>query len=70
MGFYMGVFNFFIVLPQIAIALGLGKLMQLIPGADSLYVVVAGGGAMLLAAALTLRVRLTEPCAALQGQVA
>ena len=70
MGFYMGVFNFFIVLPQIAIALGLGKLMQLIPGADSLYVVVAGGGAMLLAAALTLRVRTGEQDAALQGQPA
>ena len=56
MGFYMGVFNFFIVLPQIAISLGLGKLMSSLPNADSLYVVMAGGGAMVIAALLTLRV--------------
>jgi maltose/moltooligosaccharide transporter len=57
MGFYMGVFNFFIVLPQILIAVGLGSLLQQFPKVDSLQVVMAGGVAMLLAALLTLRVR-------------
>ena len=57
MGFYMGVFNFFIVLPQIVISLGLGKLLELMPQTNSLYVVVGGGAAMVLAAALTTRVR-------------
>jgi maltose/moltooligosaccharide transporter len=57
MGFYMGVFNFFIVLPQILIAVGLGSLLQQFPQVDSTQVLAAGGLSMLLAAALTLRVR-------------
>jgi maltose/moltooligosaccharide transporter len=60
MGFYMGVFNFFIVLPQITVALGLGEVLVHFPGVDSLYIVVAGGACMILAALLTLRVRSTE----------
>ena len=57
MGFYMGVFNFFIVLPQIVIALGLGQLIGLIPGATAVHVMFGGGLAMLVAAACTLRVK-------------
>lgn len=60
MGFYMGVFNFFIVLPQIAVALGLGELLVHIPRLDSLYIVLGGGLSMILAAALTLRVEATD----------
>ncbi len=60
MGFYMGVFNFFIVLPQIAVALGLGEVLVHFPALDSLYVVLGGGVAMILAAALTLRVQSAE----------
>ncbi|MDX6766438.1 MAG: MFS transporter [Candidatus Methylacidiphilales bacterium] len=60
MGFYMGVFNFFIVLPQITIALGLGKVLEHFPAIDSVYIVVAGGAAMALAALLTLRVKSDE----------
>jgi maltose/moltooligosaccharide transporter len=60
MGFYMGVFNFFIVLPQITVALGLGEILLHFPQIDSLWVVVGGGGCFLLAALLTLRVRTTE----------
>jgi len=60
MGFYMGVFNFFIVLPQITIALGLGEILAHFPGVDALYVVVGGGVSMILAAILTLRVHSTE----------
>lgn len=57
MGFYMGVFNFFIVLPQIVIAVGLGQVLRLLPGVGALEVLVGGGLAMLLAALLVLRVR-------------
>jgi maltose/moltooligosaccharide transporter len=64
MGFYMGVFNFFIVLPQITVALGLGEVLLHFPQIDSLWVVVGGGGCLLLAALLTLRVRSTEHTAA------
>jgi len=60
MGFYMGVFNFFIVLPQITIALGLGEVLAHFPQIDSLWVVVGGGVCFLLAALLTLRVRSGE----------
>ncbi|MBE2179489.1 MAG: MFS transporter [Chthoniobacterales bacterium] len=60
MGFYMGVFNFFIVLPQITVALGLGEVLAHFPGVDSLYVVMGGGACMILAALLTLRVQSTE----------
>jgi maltose/moltooligosaccharide transporter len=60
MGFYMGVFNFFIVLPQITIALGLGEVLAHFPSIDALYVVVGGGASMILAAVLTLRVRSAE----------
>jgi len=64
MGFYMGVFNFFIVLPQITVAFGLGELLSHVPGLDSLWVVVGGGACMVLAALLTLRVRSSEHVAA------
>ena len=65
MGFYMGVFNFFIVLPQITVALGLGEILLHFPQVDSLWVVVGGGGCFLLAAVLTLRVKTAETSAAI-----
>lgn len=58
MGVYMGVFNFFIVIPEIIQALTFGPLIRGVFGADNpnspLYVVMIGGCFMLLAAALTL----------------
>jgi len=60
MGFYMGVFNFFIVLPQITVALGLGEVLLHFPQVDSLWVVVGGGVCFLFAALLTLRVKASE----------
>jgi len=60
MGVYMGVFNFFIVIPEITQALTFGPLIRAIFGADnprsSLYVVLIGGCFMLLAALLVARV--------------
>ena len=56
-GVYMGVFNFFIVLPEIAAALGFGPMTRLLFGANNpqspLYVVMLGGLCFILAAILT-----------------
>src|SRR5260370_30745344 len=61
MGVYMGVFNFFIVIPEITQALTFGPLIRGVFGADNqnapLYMVIAGGGFMLLAALLVTRVQ-------------
>jgi maltose/moltooligosaccharide transporter len=58
MGIYMGVFNFFIVIPEIIQALTFGPIIRNVFGQDnpnsSLYVVIIGGAFMLLAAVLTL----------------
>lgn len=55
LGVYMGVFNFFIVLPEIVAALGFGPLSRALFGAGNqsapLYFVVMGGGLLLTAAA-------------------
>ena len=54
MGVYMGVFNFFIVLPEILAALCFGPLTRFFFGADNpqtpLYVVMLGGLCMIVAA--------------------
>lgn len=57
MGLYMGIFNFFIVLPQILAASILGFLVTKIFANQPIYALVLGGGSMLLAAILTLRVK-------------
>ena len=56
MGFYMGVFNFFIVLPQILAATLLGALVTHAFDGRALPVVMTGGASMLLAALALLRV--------------
>lgn len=53
MGVYMGIFNFFIVLPEIIAALSFGPLVKNLLGGNLVYAVMAGGGFMLLAAILT-----------------
>ena len=54
MGFYMGIFNFFIVLPQIFASLGLGPIMRVFLGNNAMNAVILGGAALLIAA-FTLR---------------
>jgi maltose/moltooligosaccharide transporter len=49
MGFYMGVFNFFIVLPQILASLGLGILMTRLLGENPMNAVLLGGCSMVVA---------------------
>ncbi len=59
-GIYMGVFNFFIVIPEITQALTFGPIIRALWGAENhnapLYMVMIGGGFMLIAAALVARV--------------
>jgi maltose/moltooligosaccharide transporter len=57
MGVYMGVFNFFIVLPQIVASVTLGPLVGRVLGSDPLYAVMLGGVCFFVAALLTARVR-------------
>jgi maltose/moltooligosaccharide transporter len=53
MGVYMGIFNFFIVLPEIIAALTFGPIVKNFLGGNLIYAVMAGGVFMLLAAVLT-----------------
>lgn len=54
MGVYMGIFNFFIVIPQILAATILGFMVKDLFDEQSIYALLAGGGAMVLAAILVL----------------
>jgi maltose/moltooligosaccharide transporter len=56
MGYYMGVFNFFIVIPQMVAATILGFLVNRIFDDKPIYALIIGGIAMILAGLLTLRV--------------
>ena len=49
-GIYMGIFNFFIVLPEIIASLGFGWLMKNVLNNDRLLAVEVGGGLMVFAA--------------------
>lgn len=57
MGIYIGIFNFFIVIPQILAASLLGLLLREVLQGSTLMVLVAGGGSFILAALFSLRVR-------------
>lgn len=51
-GVYLGIFNLFIVLPELVIALGFGWVMRNLLNNNFVLAVVAGGGFMLIAAIL------------------
>lgn len=57
MGVYMGMFNFFIVIPQIVAAAVLGLLVRTVFHGQAIDALVLGGISMLVAAALMLRVK-------------
>ncbi len=57
MGYFMGVFNFFIVIPQIVAATILGFLTMKLFGANTIYTIMFGGLTMIIAGLLTLRVK-------------
>jgi maltose/moltooligosaccharide transporter len=56
MGVYMGIFNFFIVIPQIMAASVLGVLVRVLFSGQSVYALATGGVLMVLAGLATLRV--------------
>ncbi len=56
MGYYMGVFNFFIVIPQIVAASILGFMLNTFFKGEPIYALVVGGVSMILAGFLTLKV--------------
>lgn len=56
MGYYMGVFNFFIVIPQIIAGTVLGVMLTHLFNGQSIYILVSGGVSMGIAALLSLRV--------------
>lgn len=60
MGIYMGIFNFFIVIPQILAASILGFLINHLLQGQAIYALVLGGVSMMLAGLLTLRVKASE----------
>ncbi|NNE78018.1 MAG: MFS transporter, partial [Pricia sp.] len=56
MGYYMGVFNFFIVIPQMVAATILGFMVSGIFGGEPIYALIVGGLAMIISGLLTLLV--------------
>ena len=57
MGYYMGVFNFFIVIPQIVAASILGFMLVTFFDSEPIYALVVGGVSMIISGFLTLRVK-------------
>ena len=56
-GVYMGIFNFFIVIPQITAASILGFIMKSFFNNEAIYALIIGGISMILAAALVIVVK-------------
>jgi maltose/moltooligosaccharide transporter len=56
-GVYMGIFNFFIVIPEIIASVGFGWVMNHVLNNNRLAAVIAGGVFLTVAALLTLRVK-------------
>ena len=56
MGIYMGIFNFFIVLPEISASLGFGWIMEHLLHNQRMAALVVGGCCFILAAILTQRI--------------
>ena len=57
MGIYMGVFNLFIVIPQIVASAVLGLLVTKLFGGQAIYTIVLGGFAMIIAGVLMIFVK-------------
>jgi maltose/moltooligosaccharide transporter len=57
MGVYMGMFNFFIVLPQLLAATILGSLVNHLFDGESIYALALGAASMIIAAGYVLTVK-------------
>jgi maltose/moltooligosaccharide transporter len=64
MGFYMGVFNFFIVIPQIVAGAVMGWIVKAYFSGHSLPAVISGGVSLLVASACLSLVPRDQPGAA------
>ena len=60
MGFYMGVFNFFVVVPQIIAAAILGFLVKNVFDNNSIYALIIGGVCMIVGGLLNFMVKEKE----------
>jgi maltose/moltooligosaccharide transporter len=60
MGTYMGIFNFFIVIPQIMAASILGYMVKHLYHGHTIYALITGGVSMIIAASLVFLVRDTD----------
>jgi maltose/moltooligosaccharide transporter len=67
LGYYMGVFNFFIVIPQIVAAAVLGFVVGRFFGGEAIDALLVGGTSLLVAAVLTLRVKDENDAARARG---
>ena len=65
MGVYMGIFNFFIVIPQLVAASLLGFLLNTFLGGEPVNALAVGGISLVIAGLCVLRV--SEPLAATAG---
>ncbi len=63
MGIYMGLFNFFIVIPQLIAASALGFMLRTWLGGDPMHVLALGGASLLVAGVCVLRVPSTQELA-------
>jgi maltose/moltooligosaccharide transporter len=61
MGVYMGIFNFFIVIPEILTSLALEPVVKQLFENDPVKVVMMGGASMLIAAVMTQFVKDESP---------
>jgi maltose/moltooligosaccharide transporter len=57
MGVYMGIFNFFIVIPQIINAIIGGPIVQYLYHDNAIYALITSGVSFLIAAVLVVRVK-------------
>jgi maltose/moltooligosaccharide transporter len=57
MGYYMGVFNFFIVIPQLVAASILGFLVSQFFNSEPIYALLIGGASMILAGIISLTIK-------------
>jgi len=69
MGYYMGIFNFFIVIPQIVAGSVLGFLVSRFFESEFIFAVVLGGSSMILAGLLCLLVNDRDEVEMKEGQV-
>ncbi|WP_422397769.1 MFS transporter [Shewanella khirikhana] len=61
MGTYMGIFNFFIVIPQLLAATVLGFTLKMVFANEPIYALIVGGLSMVIAALCMLRLPSTAP---------